>query len=136
MRLLRVLSPSPLTPVNSPSGYGWRDQRGANDWRNNDWRDDRIDQDWRNRNWQTRRGLDDWRERQYYSKTLEPNNAFGRGYIECGNGAAGLSFPCSNYAKDGSPKQLETTYDSEKTNAREKQRGVENCGHGDVWRRC
>jgi hypothetical protein len=125
-------------------GYQWRYERGVADWRNNTWREDRFDQDWRNRNWQTRRELQDWREREDFSNRRTPNNPFERGYVECGKGAAGLSGPCGDYANVG--KKSETTegyentpsdgYEKGRSGNRQVTRGVEDCGHGSVWRRC
>ncbi len=127
---------SPNVPSGAP-GFQWRDQRGDSDWRNNSWREDRVDQDWRNRNWQTRREADDWRQREDYSKIRTPNNATDRGYVECGKGPAGSSSPCENYTKDSSIRRTEGYEGNEPVDRKEtKQRGVENCGHGAVWRRC
>ncbi len=127
----------PYAPNSYAPGYQWRDQRGDSDWRNNSWREDRIDQDWRNRNWQTQRELDDWRQRQDYSKTRTPNNATDRGYVECGKGPAGSSSPCENYSTDNPSRRTEGYEANEYKEGQEtKQRGVENCGHGAVWRRC
>ena len=125
-------------------GYQWRYERGAADWRNDTWREDRFDQDWRNRNWQTRRELQDWREREDFAKSRTPNNPYERGYVECGKGAAGLSGPCGDYATVG--KKSESTEGNEnapgdgnekgRSGNRQLTRGVEDCGHGSVWRRC
>lgn len=127
-------------PSNSSEytpGYQWRDQRGENDWRNNTWREDRVDENWRNRNWQTQRTLDDWRQRQDYSKTRTPNNAADRGYVECGKGPVGASAPCENYTTNNSSTRAERPEENENARRNEtKQRGVDNCGHGAVWRRC
>jgi hypothetical protein len=136
-------APAPPTGYASP-GYQWRYERGAADWRNNTWREDRFDENWRNRNWQTRRELQDWREREDFSKSRTPNNPFERGYVECGKGAAGLSSPCGDHAIFG--KKPETTDGYEKASGdgyekgpggnRQVTRGVEDCGHVAVWRRC
>jgi hypothetical protein len=127
---------APSVPSGAP-GFQWRDQRGDSDWRNNTWREDRVDQDWRNGNWQTRREVDDWRQRQDYSKIRTPNNATDRGYVECGKGPAGSSTPCENYTKNN-PSGRTDGYEGNENVDRKKteQRGVENCGHGAVWRRC
>jgi hypothetical protein len=128
---------APSNTFNYSPGYQWRDQRGDNDWRNNTWREDRVDEDWRNRNWQTQRSLDDWRQREDYSKIRTPNNAADKGYVECGKGAAGSGAPCDNYPTNNPTRRVETSEESEKTPANEtKLRGVDNCGHGSVWRRC
>ena len=137
-------APAPPTGYAS-SGSQWRYERGAADWRNNTWREDQYDDNWRNRNWQTRRELQDWREREDISKSRTPNNPFERGYVECGKGAAGLSSPCGDYGNFG--KKSETTdgyekapgdggYEKGRNGARQVTRGVEDCGHGSVWRRC
>ena len=135
--------PAPPTGYAS-QGYQWRYERGAADWRNDTWREERFDQDWRNRNWQTRRELQDWREREDFAKSRTPNNPYERGYVECGKGAAGLSGPCGDYATVG--KKSETTEGNEnapgdenekgRSGNRQVTRGVEDCGHGSVWRRC
>jgi hypothetical protein len=129
---------APSEPSNNYApGYEWRDQRGDNDWRNNTWREDRIDENWRNRNWQTQRTLDDWRQRQDYSKIRTPNNAADRGYVECGKGPVGSSAPCENYPTNTPSRRAEGPEEREKALGNEtKQRGVDNCGHGAVWRRC
>lgn len=128
---------APSGSFNYAPGYQWRDQRGDNDWRNNTWREDRVDEDWRNRNWQTQRTLDDWRQRQDYSKIRTPNNAADRGYVECGIGPVGSSAPCANYPTNNSNRRAERPDESEKVPGNEtKLRGVDNCGHGSVWRRC
>ena len=135
----------PAPPAGYASqGYQWRYERGAADWRNDTWREDRFDQDWRNRNWQTRRELQDWREREDFAKSRTPNNPYERGYVECGKGAAGLSGPCGDYAT--ARKKSETTEGIEsapsdgnekgRSGNRQVTRGVEDCGHGSVWRRC
>jgi len=128
-------------------GYTWRDLRGADDWRNNTFREDRFDEDWRNRGWRTRRELQDWQQRGDYAKSRIPDNPFERGYVECGEGAAGLSFPCNGYAKDRSAGKTGTLdgYGNAPDNQYQMSsgrrqnavaRGVENCGHLSVWRRC
>jgi hypothetical protein len=128
---------APSSPFNYSPGYQWRDQRGDNDWRNNSWREDRVDEDWRNRNWQTQRKLDDWRERQDYSKIRTPNNAADRGYVECGKGPVESSAPCENYPTINPNIRVENPDEREKARGNEtKLRGVDNCGHGSVWRRC
>jgi hypothetical protein len=128
---------APYGSFNYSPGYQWRDQRGDNDWRNNTWREDRVDEDWRNRNWQTQRTLDDWRQRQDYSKIRTPNNAADRGYVECGKGPVGSGAPCENYTTNNSNRRAGGPDESEKAPGNEtKLRGVDNCGHGSVWRRC
>jgi len=134
-------------------GYQWRQERGDIDWRNNTWREDRFDNDWRNNNWQTRRELRDWQVRQDYSNIRTPNNATDEGNVECGKGPAGSSTPCSTntnpYAKGSSTTKSEpangngyerTTDGYDKAPAGDKAkgvpRGVADCGHGSVWRRC
>lgn len=132
-------------PPGPPSGYAlpgfnWREDRGDADWRNNTWRENRFDEDWRNRNWQTRRELQDWRERQDYSKGRNPDNPFDQGYVECGKGSVGLSSPCAGYVKQRTREKTETAAQGDQRSEDEKQkntqRGVANCGHGAVWRRC
>jgi len=132
---------APAPPSNyAPRGYEWREQRGDNDWRNNTWREDRFDEDWRNRNWQTQRELQNWRQRQDYSKARNPDNPFDQGYVECGKGSVGSSSPCGGYVKESSTKKMETRDEYENAPDYNKQkagpRGVENCGHGGIWRRC
>jgi hypothetical protein len=136
--------PAPPSGLALP-GYGWRDGRGDTDWRNNTWREDRFDDNWRNRNWQTGRELQDWRQRPDYSKSRTPNNPFDQGYVECSKGAVGFSSPCANYTTDTTKKSENADeYGSAdrygRSSADEAQRaatrGVANCGHGSVWRRC
>jgi hypothetical protein len=57
-------------------GYRWREQRAADDWRNNTWRDQRIKDDWRYNTWQEQRARADWRQRETY-------------FSECGVGTGG-----------------------------------------------
>ena len=120
-------------------GYQWRDERADTNWRNNTWREDRFDDDWRNRNWQTGRALDDWRRRDDYAKKRNPDDPVDRGNVECGKGA-GSSSACANYPVDRSTRKSENTKEDEPQDSRLKQqpaiRGVENCGHGGVFRRC
>jgi hypothetical protein len=135
--------PAPPTGYAS-QGYQWRYERGATDWRNDTWREDRFDQDWRNRNWQTRRELQDWREREDFAKSRTPNNPYERGYVECGKGAAGLSGPCGDYATvgkksvptEGNENAPSDGNEKGRSGNRQLTRGVEDCGHGSVWRRC
>lgn len=139
-------SPAPPLGYSAPD-YDWRDTRGSGDWRNNTWREDTFDEDWRNRNWQTRRELRDWREREDIAKRRSPDNPFERGYVECGEGAAGMAFPCSGTPNYGSTKKSETgdeyqkagdgvEYGDRALRPKAVARGVENCGHLSVWRRC
>jgi hypothetical protein len=139
---------SPAPPIGYNSlGLDWRDTRGGGDWRNNTWREETFDEDWRNRNWQTRRELRDWREREDIAKRRTPDNPFERGYVECGQGAAGMSFPCYGSTNYGLTKKSDTADDYQKAGdgyeyggrpfrQRAVARGVENCGHLSVWRRC
>lgn len=143
------IAPNYVSPA-PPIGYNsldWRDTRGSGDWRNNTWREETFDEDWRNRNWQTRREFRDWREREDIAKRRTPDNPFERGYVECGQGAAGLSFPCYGTTNYGLTKKSDTADDYQKAGdgyeyggrpfrQRTVARGVENCGHLSVWRRC
>jgi hypothetical protein len=136
----------PAPPSNyALPGYDWREQRGDTDWRNNTWREDRFDTDWRNNNWQTRRELRDWRQREDYSKIRTPNNAADQGYVECGEGSVGSSSPCGGYSTN-KKREIIDGYERAPVDAYGKAtganrlrivaRGVENCGHLSVWRRC
>jgi len=134
-----TVAPGPPSGYASP-GYNWREDRGDTDWRNNTFREDRFDDDWRNRNWQTRRELQDWHQRQDYSKRRNPENPFDQGYVECGKGSVGSSSPCAGYTTQRPTKKNETIGQDEQPYEHEKPsaapRGVENCGHVGVWRRC
>jgi hypothetical protein len=139
-------SVTPGTVVPGPSsgfaapGYNWRGDRVDTDWRNNTFREDRFDNDWRNRNWQTRRELQDWHQRPDFSKARNPENPFDQGYVECGKGSVGSSSPCASYTRPSPTEKIETAGQGEQPSQKEKlsaaPRGVENCGHGSVWRRC
>jgi hypothetical protein len=142
------VAPAPAPDYRASSyGYTWRDQRGDTDWRNNTWREDRRDENWRNDNWQTRRELQDWQQRQDYSKTRTPNNATDEGYVQCGKGSVGSSTTCGPYVRtpptknsgtnDGYEQAAGDAYEKSPGDARQRPaRGVEDCGHGEVWRRC
>jgi hypothetical protein len=145
--------PSYVAPVPAPDyrasayGYTWRDQRGDTDWRNNTWREERYDENWRNNNWQTRRELQDWQQRQDYTKSRTPNYATDEGNVQCGKGSVGSSTTCGPYvanpakksdSDDRYDKTARDTYERAPGDARQRPaiRGVEDCGHGEGWRRC
>ena len=143
------VAPVPAPDYRAPAfGYTWRDQRGDTDWRNNTWREERYDENWQNNNWRTRRELQDWQQRENYTKTRTPNNATDEGYVECGKGSVGSTTSCGPYVRVNPTQKSETNdgygktaagdaYERAPGDARQRSaRGVENCGHGEVWRRC